>query len=284
MKKKAKNFVGNFISVLKQPEMLILPGQLAFFFIMSIVPILTLISYVASTFNLSIDIVTNFVEKMFSSDVANLIAPSVSNPALNVGFFITLIIGFIMASNGAASIIVTSNTIYGIKDKGFIKRRLKSIIMTIVIVLLFVFILLVPLFGNKILNTLSIINIKNIKIFEFIINLLNGPISWLIIFLFIKLIYIMAPDIKIQSIQTNYGAIFTTFGWIIATSIYSIYINNYAYYSIFYGGLANIIVLMLWLYILALIFTIGLALNYKKEINTKNNIDDNDNNTNRSDK
>ena len=82
--------------------------------------------------------------------------------------------------------------------------------------------------------------------------------------MFIKILYTMAPDKNIPSNQTNYGALFTTFGWIISTYIYSIYINNYARYSIFYGGLANLIILMLWLYLLAYIFTIGLALNFKR--------------------
>lgn len=288
MKKKAKDFYDNFINALMLPEMLILPGQLAFFFIMSIVPILTLISYGASCLNLSIDFINDFISKMFSPDVANLIIPSVNNPTLTFGFIITLVIGFIMASNGSASIIVTSNTIYGIKDRGFLRRRIKAIIMTIFMVLLFIFILIVPLFGNKIIDALNYVNIKDIYInnFKFIISLLNGPISWIIIFIFIKIIYTMAPDIDISSSQTNYGALFTTIGWIISTSIYSIYINNYAMYSVLYGGLANIIILMLWLYLLAFIFTIGLALNYKKnmEKNTKNNNSSKVNNINRSDK
>ena len=267
MKREAKKLFANIIKVLKLPEMLILPGQLAFFFILSLVPILTLISYGASTINLSIDLITNFISKIFSPDIAKLIMPSISNPTLTPSFFIALIIGFIIASNGAASIIVTSNTIYGIKDRGFIRRRIKSIIMTLFLVLLFIFILIVPLFGNKIIDAINALNMKDIYIkqMEFIIKILNGPISWLIIFIFIKIIYTMAPDIDIVSNQTNYGALFTSLGWIITTYIYSIYINNYAHYSMFYGGLANIIILMLWLYLLALIFTIGLALNYHKK-------------------
>ena len=85
----------------------------------------------------------------------------------------------------------------------------------------------------------------------------------------------MAPDKKIASSQTTYGALFTTIGWIISTAIYSFYISNIANYSLFYGSLANIIILMLWTYLLAFIFTIGLALNYNRgeqlPKNTKNN-------------
>lgn len=276
-----KKFLKNIYTVLKKPEMLVLPGQLAFFFILSVVPILTLISYGAISFKLPIEYLTNFLSNSFGTDVVNLLIPNVSDMSFSVGFMLIIIIGLIFASNGASSIIVTSNTIYGIKDRGFLRRRVKALVMTFFIIILFLFILLFPLLGEKLILLIQSINtassLKNSLIT--LINILNGPISWLIIFIFIKLLYTMAPDKTIPSSQTTYGALFTSISWIIATAIYSFYINNYAQYQIFYGGLANIIILMLWIYLLANIFVIGLALNQKKDEikeekipkNTKNN-------------
>jgi membrane protein len=278
MKAKVKRFIKNFWTVYWQPELLVLPGQLAFFFILSVVPILTLISYGATYLNLSMNFIIEFVSSAFGSEIANLIAPAVSDTSISAGFFLTLLVGYFIASNGAASIIVASNTIYGIKDKGFIHRRLKAFFMTIFIVLLFLFILIVPLFGNKIISLLYLVNMDpNLTMkTEKVITFLQGPISWLVIFIFIKLLYTMAPDKKIPSRNTNYGAIFTSIGWIIATGFYSYYINHYAHYSIFYGGLANLIILMLWVYLLAYIFVIGMALNNNEDSkkmvnNTKHN-------------
>ena len=54
--------------------------------------------------------------------------------------------------------------------------------------------------------------------------------------------------------------------WIIVTAMYSYYISHFANYALFYGGLANIVMLMLWVYFLAFIFVIGMALNQKEEI------------------
>jgi len=75
----------------------------------------------------------------------------------------------------------------------------------------------------------------------------------------------MAPDKKIASGEVNKGAVFTTIGFIIGTYIYSLYTTNFARYDVFYGNLASIVVLMIWLYLLSIIFTIGLALNYHEE-------------------
>ena len=265
--KTIKDYWKNFWAVFWQPDMLILPGQLAFFFFLSVVPIITLISYGASYLHLSIDFISNFLVKAFGHDIANLVIPIVSNQDLSTGYLITSFVGYFIASNGAASIIVASNKIYGIKDSGFIKRRIKAIIMTLFIVLLFLFMLTVPLFGDKIIDLVEYVNL-NARITERIVlvfKVLKGPVSWFIIFLFIKILFTMAPDRKIPSSYVNYGAIFTSISWVVVTTIYSYYINNFARYDVFYGGLANIVILMLWVYLLAYIFVIGIGLNYHKE-------------------
>ena len=266
MKRRARKLVKNVFDILWQPEMLVLPGQLAFFFILSVVPLLTLISYGATAINLDTNIITDFISLEFGKNIADLISPTITTTSISLTSIITILIGFFIASNGAASMIVTSNAIYGIKDRGFIRRRVKAVIMTFFIVFLFTFILIFPLFGTTIINILDLLTKSSItsKI-QFIINILRGPLSWLIIFVIIKILYSMAPDENIPSSQTTYGALFTSIGWIISTFIYSFYINNIAQYQVFYGGLTNIIILMLWVYLLAYIFTIGMALNYKNK-------------------
>ncbi len=265
--KRVKRFFKNFWFALSRPEMLILPGHLAFFFLLSVVPILTLISYLAASLHLSMDFIMEFFIKSFGEQISSILMPIVNVDNISLGFFITLIVGYLTASNGAASIITTSNMIYGIPDKGFVYRKIKSIIMTLFIVILFIFILAVPLFGEKIVELLEYVslNAEVTNDIAFVINLLRGPLSWLIIFIIIKLLYTMAPDKPIPSRNVNYGALFTSFGWVIITTIYSFYINNYANYSVIYGGLANLVILLLWFYLLAYIFVIGLALNYREE-------------------
>lgn len=263
-----KDFFSNVYSVICRPEMAILPGQLAFFFVLSVVPIVTLITYGASFLNLSVDFISDFIGKAFSSEIAELLVPIVTVPNVNFSFFLTLFVGFYVASNGASSIIISSNTIYGIQDAGFIKRRVKAIIMTLIIVLMFIFILIIPVFGSSIIDIVKYVNmnehITNTMIFAF--NLLKGPVTWFIIFCFIKILYTMAPDRRIPSSYVNTGAAFTTIMWIIVTALYSYYINNFANYTVFYGALANIVMLMLWVYLLSIIFVIGMALNYREEI------------------
>ncbi len=267
MKKSIRRFFSNVWNIIKLPEMAILPGQLAFFFVLSVVPIITLIGYGSSFLNIPMNFLSNFFQQAFGEDIANLLLPAVSGIKLGFQFFLSLAIGFFIASNGADSIIVTSNTIYGIKNAGYARRRIKAIIMTVLMVLLFLFILLIPVFGAKIIEMINYVNLNvNVtKNLTFAINILNSPIAWLIMFFFIKIIYTMAPDRRIESVYTTYGALFTSILWTIVTMIYSFYVNEIANYSMLYGSLANIIILMLWVYLMAYIFVLGMALNFKKE-------------------
>ena len=160
MTKRFKNFFKKFLKTIRRPEMSILPGQLAFFFVLSVVPIVTLITYFASYLHVSVSFVSNFLAKAFSTDIANLVRPMIQGQSIGWKFFITLFIGFFIASNGADSIIVTSNAINGTPNTSYLRRRIKAIIMTIIMVTLFVFILLVPVFGNKIIELFQYVDLN----------------------------------------------------------------------------------------------------------------------------
>ena len=263
-----KKFFSRFWDAFWRPEMLILPGQVAFFLFLSLVPTITLIGYTCSYLNISNDIISTLITKGFGASTSSLITPLITNTNISPAFFITLGFGYFVASNGMSSIIVASNTIYGIKDSGFFKRRLKAIIMEIVIVFLLIFVVVVPLLGNTIINILHYFNIDahTTEIVANTLNFLRGPFSWVIIFIFIKIIYTLAPDKKVPSRKVNGGAFFTSLGWILLTYGYSYYINHFANYSVLYGSLANIVILMLWFYFLAYILVIGMAMNYHEEL------------------
>lgn len=267
LKKKIKHFWKNFKTVLKRPEMNVLPGSFAYYLVLSIVPTITLITYAASFFNVPSSFIFEFLAKALNEDIANLVVANFGGTNLGMKFYISLIMAILIASNGAASIITTSNAIYGIKNTGFIKRRIKSLIMTVFLVMLIIFMLAVPIFGEKIIELIKYVNLNNTftEQISFVFNFIKGPISWFIIFILVKILYTLAPDRLLPSKYVNYGAIFTSVTWVIITAIFSYYISNIAVYDIFYGGLANIVILMLWFYLLAYIFTIGMALNYREE-------------------
>ena len=78
----------------------------------------------------------------------------------------------------------------------------------------------------------------------------------------------MAPDMNLKSKSVNKGAIFATLSFSIITAVYSYYVTYFSNYDIIYGSLTGIVLLMIYIYILSVIFVIGIAINsnsYKLE-------------------
>lgn len=270
MKSKLKRLIKKLIKIANMPEMGILPGQLAFFFVLSIIPLIALLGSLAGSFGISIESILELLESIIPSSVVNMFEPIITGEGLTVGTAIFYISSFLLASNGTHSMILASNMIYDIKNKDYLSRRIKAIIMIFVLVLLLIFILVVPAFGDHIVNFLASL-IKNQLIGNNLIliyNILKYPLSLTFIFIGVKLLYTLAPDETIKSKYTNYGSVFTTIGWIVATEIYSIYVDVFSKYNLFYGSISNLLILMLWIYILAFIFVMGMVINagyYKSE-------------------
>ena len=265
----AKGFFKKVMNIIKKPEMRILPGQLAFFLFMSLIPSAALIGAIASSLSISLETLKQTMNGI-PKEAVDFIIEIINNKGLNFNIAVFFISAFILASNGPHSMIITSNEIYKIKSRNTIARRIKAIIMTFVMVSLFFVLFLIPIFGDYIFEMVknNIQDASLIKLLYFIYQLVKYPVLLVILHFNIKLLYVIAPDEHIESMTTTQGAIFTTLGWIIATEIYSIYIGSFSSYDIFYGRISNIIILLVWIYILSYIFVLGMIINagvYKEQ-------------------
>ena len=267
-KKKIQKFFSKVWKIILKPEMMILPGQLAFFVIISMVPIISIISWIGSLAGVSVEAVTEFLGQIFTSVKFDLIIPNLLGKKMSIEFILVIFVTFVIASNGANSIIVASDQVYGIKQTNYLKRVLKSVTITLLLCILYIFVLIVPLLGNKIMLSFNYFNLKNI--IDPVLTIVRGPVTWIIIYLFLKSIYVLAPDKEVSPKGLNLGALFSTILWVIATYLYSLWINNFNTYDMYYGSLSSLAILMLWIYLLCYIFVIGLSLNVSVE--NENNI------------
>lgn len=260
---KARGFLSKFIELMKKPELRILPGQLAFFLVLSLIPLVALIGTITSALSIPVDTIKNVIGDSVPGAVADIIANVMTAKGLSFNVVAFFVSAFVLASNGTNSMIITSNEIYKIKSEGFFKRRIKAILMTLSLVGLFFFLLVVPIWGDTIFDIIKLSASKHVPI-DFIyrvFKLLQYPLTILVLFFNIKLMYVIAPDEKIESKTATKGAVFTTVGWILASEIYSFYIATFSNYSLFYGSISNVVILLLWVYILSYIFVLGMIIN-----------------------
>ena len=185
--KKLKGYIKRLNNILKRPEVKILPGQIAYFVVLSAVPLIALIGCLCSLFSVSLNGVLNIFVENIPEAVINILKPAFTNPGFTAGF--SIIVGFIVASNGTHSIIVATNLLFKIETKDYIKRRIKAFFMLIVLVLLFFFIVVVLGFGNVILKMiLSLKVLANVSEYIYtIFILLKWPIAIVLIFFMVTL-------------------------------------------------------------------------------------------------
>lgn len=263
MIKKLKEQVKKIFKIIRKPVMSILPGQLAFSFVLTIIPVIALIAILATTFSISLDSITDMVSNNLPKAVSDLLLPLINGRGFDLSILVYLITAMWLASTGAYSIITASDVIYNIRRKNEIEKRIKSIIMTFFIISLVLFMVVIPAFGDFIVEFIASLKIFSRISDEILIvyYVFKYPLSFVFIYILIKIIYTIAPSKDILSKSVTRGSLFTTIFWMIATQIYSFWVGNVAHYDIFYGSISNIIILLMWVYILAYIFVIGMILN-----------------------
>lgn len=257
--KKFLYYIKRALKIFNQSEMRVLPGNVAFFFVLALIPIITIVAIIASYFSISIENVVHFVESLVPGEAGNLVVDFISGKGFDTSIGAFNIVAFFVASNGTYAIINASNTLYHVEETDGLKDRIKSVLLLFILVSLIVFLLVVPLFGGKILSLFG--NGKIVDDIRLVYQILRWPLTFFMIYIVLKLIYTIAPRKVIPSSSTTYGAMFTTAIWTIATAIFSYYLKYFANYNVIYGNLSSIIILMMWLYIISYVFVMGIAIN-----------------------
>ena len=269
--KRARELVLKVFNLLMKPEMRILPGHLAFYIVMTIIPLVALLVTIAAALSISVDTIRVTMADTIPESILNILDSIVAGNGINFNMVVFYFSAFLLASNGTYSMINISNEIYKLEPRDVLSRRLKAILMIFILVGLFLFLIVVPVFGSTLFDIIrtSYGIGDTITFFQKLLIIFKYPLILIILFINIRLMYVIAPDREIPTKTTNIGSIFTTLGWILSTEIFAFYIEKFARYDVFYGGISNILVLLLWVYLLSYIYVFGMVINaseYKNQM------------------
>ena len=264
--KKFKKWSKEMREIINNPTVRILPGQIAFFLILSIFPLLMVVGYVASFFDVSVSTFIKMIGDALPKEIADVFIAYISGKSFDGSIGITIFIGIFLASNGSHAIITASNALYGFPADDVVKRRVKALFLILILVILFGFILVVLAYGNVIAKWFIVtFNLPDIATTIYrIFTLVKWPIAMIIMYFTIKLVYVISPDWQILAKNTTKGALFTTTGWLLTTALFSFYVSHLSRYDIFYGSLANVVALMIWVYVISYILVVGIAINVRE--------------------
>ncbi len=266
MKEKAKRFLHYLYISIKRPEMEVLPGNLAFFFIMMLIPLLTILGVVVSNVDVGTSSLYDALTSNFPSNIANLIMSMSGERSSAIGIGALLFVSLMLASKGTYSMIVTSNSVYGIKKTSIIRNKIKSVVLLVVLIILFTLLLLIPVISTKVLNFIGMITKTDVatNLYFTLYKFLKYPVTFLLVFVFIKILYRYSLSAKLKG-KTSYGAIFSSVLLVIVTWIYSFYIEYFSTYETYFGGISTLLSLMLYLYLISYIFVLGMNINFARE-------------------
>ncbi len=99
------------------------------------------------------------------------------------------------------------------------------------------------------------------------LDFLNSPETRQnIIYLFLigatSLLYYAIPNVQQHITKTFPGAILTVFLWVNTQKMFAFYLENFHQFSFIYGGLAGIMIYLMFFYLVNLIFIFGAQFNY----------------------
>ena len=177
--------------------------------------------------------------------------------------------GIWSASVGFSAIQDTLNTIYKVKEtRPFWKARLSAILVTLLLAVI------TTLTLATLLSADYLARFANLHIHQHLIRMvavftLRGS-CWIITFAFIILffavIYYFAPDLKASRWRwLTPGAAIGILGWFAASLIFRAYLHYFDYFSLTYGSLGAVIILLMWFYITGLMLLLGAEINSEIE-------------------
>jgi membrane protein len=260
--KSIRIFLTNFIKIIRSNDLFPLGGQITYYLVLSLLPLLLSVLNMLSYLSVSADFftrITLLVPENFSDTVNGIIQDMVSQRNIAV-ISVSTLTTIWAASRGIEAVLRGLHRIYQIPHRSTVRMKILSLV--------FYFILIASLvlsFASGVLGD----TIVKLLFQHFGYNHIVG-VLWQNIRLLLSLLLLAAVFLMLNKLVTHKdytlkqlipGALFSAGGWIGLSFAFSIYVNSVNNYSIVYGGLAGMMLLLLWLYWAAEILLFGAAFN-----------------------
>ena len=237
-------------------------AQVAFFFMLSIVPAMILFSQLLSFVHLSTDTISEYLDIEITQDFIKRIE-SLFSFEPQTGTNILLLIAAIWAASRLQFILmrVANYMLTDGEDSGdFIKDRGRSLITMLLTIFVMVVMVVVLVYGQVVINFLADkFMIKSAL--DVVWRYLRWPVAAGLYLLLISFNYYVLPHSRSRFIDVLPGGIFCSLGMLVVTMAYSSYTNYAVSRNIIYGSMASFAALMFWFYFISWVLILGILFN-----------------------
>ena len=239
-------------------------AELTYFLLFSMFPLLMFVNSILAQLDITLEGITPVLEmlpkslqRLITGYLAQLSGTPSFSPML-IGIGLTLY----FLSRAVRSMMRTVNDIYHVEvTRGMVKDVLISLGITAGFLISVVCSFVLVVAGRTLLRLLP----QAFPIPQAALDVTHDA-SFLVmiafIFAFLMLFNRIVPNLHLKFREVWPGALFSLVAWILVSWAFSFYVDNMARYSVLYGSLGTIIVLMLWLYIVSMLLLMGPQLNH----------------------
>lgn len=246
-------------------------AQCSYYTILSFIPfiilVITLIQYTNIEPQTLFDAISKFIPSSMNEIVLNIVQEVYSKSIGTVS--ISIIFTIWAASKGLYALTKGLQLIYNIdnqKDNSYIYLRIKGIIQTIVFIILIIFGLTALVFGNTLKDFIQKY-FGGLQNYNILFSILTEIILTFITFLIFLLLYKFMPKHKVTFKSQIYGAIFGAIALNIISFVFSKYLYIFKGFSLTYGSLTTLMLIMMWTY--SCFYTVFLGAELNKLLNSR---------------
>ena len=266
-RKKLKDQIIKFIATVNSHHTGAYAAQAAYFFVLSLIPIILLLLSMVRYTDLTKDVVMNAVLQVFPDSVVSLLR-SILNQVYRVSenmIPVTAVVALWSAGKGVLSVTSGLNCIYSnIETRNYFYLRIRASLYTVLFLVAIILSLIISVFGNSISAVVYEHIPFLVKVVDFIMRI-RTLVTLIVLTVFWDLVYKFLPNRKHKAKTTLRkqlpGAAFTAFGWQLLSFIFSVYLDVFTGFSTMYGSMTTIVLIMLWLYGCMYIILLGGELN-----------------------
>lgn len=238
-------------------------AQAAYFLIMSFIPFVlfltAIVQYTPLTYREVCQAIMSVVPENLQGFVLNIVAEVFSKSAAVLP--LSALVALWSSGKGMQALINGLNTIYHVKEtRNWLVNRIYSMFYMFLFVLALIASLLLLVMGNRIHVLIS----GYVPFLGNVIGRILGAKTFLVfvmLFFVFLVLYRYLPNRRASLKSQVPGAFLTAVAWSVFSYLFSLYFTFFPDFSIMYGSLSTLILVMVWLY-----FCMNLLL-YGAEIN-----------------
>lgn len=267
-KKRLFEIIINIIQRLQSPYYRGVAAELAFYFMLSLTPLILILTQILGFFHISLTRLQEMLYQYLPPEAASSLMNILPNTRTgNVSF--SIFSGFVAlwaASKAQFSLMRICNFTFNgkLSVKNFFRERFIAIKTLLITLFTFLFSFFILMYGEIIINAISA------YVNGFIGQKFQVSYAWFVLrwvlatgvyFFMVSYIYYVLPTIRVKFTSLLPGSIVASTGMLILTFIYSTFAIRFSSYDLLYGSFAAIISMLVWFWFIGWILVIGILFN-----------------------